>query len=77
MVLIGVLVNPLGSCTLNRTTMTDQEDNQEKRHPEQHDLERQQQDLFDELAREQAEAEQALPPNQEGSIEVSSPGKIG
>ena len=57
--------------------MTDQEDNQEKRHPEQHDLERQQQDLFDELAREQAEAEQALPPNQEGSIEVSSPGKIG
>lgn len=45
--------------------------------PEQHDLERQQQDLFDELAREQAEAEQALPPNQEGSIEVSSPGKIG
>ena len=36
--------------------MTDQEDNQEKRHPERSDLERQQQDLFDELAREQAEA---------------------
>lgn len=57
--------------------MTDQEDNQEKRHPEQHDLEQQQQDLFDELDREQAEAEQALPPDQEGSVEVSSPGKIG
>ena len=56
--------------------MTDQEDNQEKRHSERSDLERQQQNLFDELAREQAEAEQALPPDQEGSAEVNSAGKI-
>ena len=57
--------------------MTDQEDNQEERHQEQSDLKRQQQDLFDELAREQAKAEQALQQDQEGSADVNSAGKIG
>ena len=59
--------------------MTDKEDNQEKRHQEQQDLERQQQDLFRELSREQLEAEQALEleQDQQGSVGVNSPDKIG
>ena len=59
--------------------MTDNEDNQEKRHQEQQDLEGQQQDLFRELSREQLEAEQALEleQDQQGSVGVNSPDKIG
>lgn len=49
--------------------MIDNDDNQERRREEQQDLERQQQDLFTELSREQLAAEQALQPDEEGHTE--------
>ena len=57
--------------------MADNEDKSETRRAEPQDLEAQQQDLFDELSREQAEAEQALQDDQAGSAGANSPETMG
>ena len=62
---------------LNQIAMADNEDKLETRRAEQQDLEAQQRDLFDELSREQAEAEQALQDDQAGSAGANSSEKMG
>ena len=62
---------------LNQIAMADNQDEPETGRTEQPDLEGQQQDLFDELLREQVAAEQAIQDNLEGSAGVKSPKKMG